>query len=291
MSVIYLNPNMSISDAILKLSKDEAHTIYLAKGVYKEKLMIEIDHLTIIGESAYNTMIVFNDFSYKMHEDGLLFNTFRTSTVTITGNYTKLKNLTIKNDSGHGERIGQAIALSLYGKDTLIDNCILDGNQDTLFIGPLPLDLTIRYSHILPLSMRHTNVYNHYIKDSKIIGNVDFIFGSGNAFFKNCDLVFNKDGYLAAPSTYKGEIGLVFKACRISKLSPDDMIVLARPWRAFGTAIFYDCTYLSPISPERFNAWGQTEFSFYEEPYIPNPLSYLLDSNLRKHLDEIFNKF
>lgn len=118
--------------------------IFLEAGVYHQKLRLKHDHLMIHGSKTGETKICFNDYSYKMHEDGLLYNTFRSETVMILGDHVTLDHLTIENTSGRGFTIGQAVALTLYGNHTNIHHVTLIGSQDTLFIGPLPKDLCER---------------------------------------------------------------------------------------------------------------------------------------------------
>ena len=106
-------------------------------------------HLKIIGHPHQETKIVYADYSYKMHDDGLLYNTFRTATLHLFGHHIHLEHLTIENDAGCGLTIGQAVSLAIYGKHAFIKDCYIKGYQDTLFIGPLPEDLIQRYDGFL----------------------------------------------------------------------------------------------------------------------------------------------
>jgi pectinesterase len=73
------------------------------------------------------------------HKDGRPYHTFRTYTVLVDGNDITFKNCTFENTAGPGEvKSGQAIALYLDGDDIHLENCILKGHQDTLFLAPLP---------------------------------------------------------------------------------------------------------------------------------------------------------
>lgn len=284
MNIHYLDPSINIQSYINQLDPTIPHTIYLSKGVYREKLKIALDHLTIIGEDPLNTILIYNDYSYKLHEDGLLYNTFRTSTLLITGNHVSLSNLTIQNDAGFGERIGQAIALSIYGNHTSIKQCFIKGYQDTLFIGPLPEDLTKRYAHILPEDERHCKMIQTYIIDSYIEGNIDFIFGSGCALFNQCTIVFNGSGYLAAPSTYKEHLGFVFYRCKIQSLGESYHLILARPWREFGKTYFIDCSMDAKIAHPRFESWDKKSFDFREYPHVESTLSKPLKPDEIAHI-------
>lgn len=269
----YLTPKDSIQNLINQLTDGMDHTIHLSDGVYYEKLIIDCPNITLLGESSHQTILMYRDYSYKLHEDGLLYNTFRTSTVTITSNNCKLKSLTIKNDAGHHQTIGQAIALSVYGDHLWIDDCRLIGNQDTLFLGPLPTDLIERYQHILRPDfllprMTHTVIVNSYIE-----GNIDFIFGSGNALIYQTTCMFNADGYLSAPSTYLGELGIVFYKSSIQSREPHLKTVLARPWRTHGRTIFYNNQFEGIALTNRFEDWDKPSFDFIEEPYVSSHLS------------------
>ena len=46
------------------------------------------------------------------------------------------------------------MALSVYGDDFLMEDCLLRSTQDTLFVGPLPQDLIRRYVDLLPPELR-----------------------------------------------------------------------------------------------------------------------------------------
>lgn len=285
----FIDSTYDINHFLSTLDNQIEHTIYLSKGIYRQKVKITLNHIKLVGESKTETIIVHNDYSYKLHDDGLLYNTFRTATLTITGNHCSLENLTISNDAGSHYTIGQAIALSIYGDQTKIVNCILNGNQDTLFLGPLPTDLIKRYDHILASDELTSNQTTTYIENSTIIGNVDFIFGGGNALFNQCDLVINGSGYIAAPSTYENEIGFVFLNCRLSKLHESDTLILARPWRNFGRTTFIHTTYKSSVDSARYHDWDKENFDFIEYPYIYSPLSKPLESAFINRINSLFN--
>ena len=207
-------------------------TLHLNPGHYHQKLFLYHQSLTLIGSSQDDTIISYDDYSYKMHEDGLLYNTFRTSTVTVFGKNVTFKNLTIVNTSGYGPTIGQAIALSIYGTQFKAINCRILGHQDTLFIGPLPKDLTERYAHFLPSSYLHNNLVITQFQSCYIEGDVDFIFGSGMSLFNHCHIHATREGYICAPSTYKDYIyGMIFYKSTFTTNAPT---IIARPWRDYG---------------------------------------------------------
>lgn len=288
MLVHHVTPATNLQSFLDNLDPLYFHTIYLSKGIYRQKVKLTLSNVTLIGEGSNETILIYNDYSYKLHADGLLYNTFRTATLTITGTSNKLKNLAIENDSGHSPLIGQAIALAIYGNYNIISHCNIIGNQDTLFIGPLPEDLSQRYAHILPPDERLTRMTQTTIEHTTIIGNIDFIFGSGNCLFKRCKLIFNDNGYLAAPSTYQYGIGFVFFECNVSSLRPEYQITLARAWREYGkvTFIHTDLTKLNITS--RYDAWDKSHFEFREYPYIKHALNLELDDLFKQNIIDLF---
>ena len=273
MITLKLNPMDNIQEILDGYPLNEEITVNLEAGIYTQKLRLKHNHLKLIGSSQKESVITFNDYSYKMHEDGLLYNTFRTSTVMILGDHCALENLTIKNHSGSGLTIGQAVALTLYGNHTRIKNCKLLGHQDTIFLGPLPNDLCERYDHFLPIEERKSLQLHHYFENCYVEGDVDFIFGSGTALFNHCVIVSVGKGYIAAPSTYEDFLyGIIFNQSKIINKSSDP-IILARPWREFGSTIFFNCEFEGFISKDRFDAWDKTNIRFYEFPYVNSLLS------------------
>lgn len=288
MLVHHVTPATNLQSFLDNLDPLYFHTIYLSKGIYQQKVKLTLSNCTLIGEGSDETIIIYNDYSYKMHADGLLYNTFRTPTLTITGNHNELKDLTIENDAGHSLLIGQAIALAIYGNHTTISNCNIVGNQDTLFIGPLPEDLSQRYAHILSPDERSTHMTQTLIEHTTIIGNIDFIFGSGNCLFKHCKMIFNGNGYLAAPSTYHHALGFIFFKCKISSLRPEYQVTLARPWREYGKVTFIHTEFQKLNITSRYETWDKLHFEFREYPYIKHTLNLELDDFFKQKTIDLF---
>ncbi len=286
MKQIKLTPQDDIQAILDSYPLDSKLEVYLSNGFYKQKLTIRHPDLKLIGES-HDAIISFDDHALTFHADGLLMNTFRTQTVLIVADHVMLSNLTIENTSGTGPKIGQAIALSSYGNETMIQNCVLKSTQDTVFFGPLPSDLILRYDHILSGPELINRPLRQFIFDSTIIGNIDFIFGGSDAFFDHCTIISNGSGYISAPSTHpKSSFGLVFNGCSFQSLGQYN-IVLSRPWRSGGKAIFIDSTFNMPIALERYMDWDKPYFEHYEIPYVPHPLSKPLPETMKLSISEI----
>lgn len=54
------------------------------------------------------------------------------------GSRVKFRNCRFANTAGSGKKAGQAIALYLDGDDIVLEDCVPEGHQDTLFLAPLP---------------------------------------------------------------------------------------------------------------------------------------------------------
>ncbi len=260
MNKVYLTPKDNLNEAFKNLSENT--TVYLEKGTYYGKVNLFTSNVKIIGSGA-DTVISHNDYARMVNSDGVEIGTFQTYTLLITGDNVTLENLTVENTAGSPATLGQEVALSCYGNNFTAKNCHFKSTQDTLFLGPLPDDLVVRYDGFLPDYLRYYQgkTYQKFI-DCTIFGTVDFIFGSANALFDNCKIVSlndNRDvGYVAAPShSLANEIGFVFLNCDlISNNAPN--VYLARPWRDFGKTTFIDCNYQDHINPIGFINWQDT---------------------------------
>ena len=268
-----LTPQDDIQAVLDRLPGGEPTKIRLAAGVYRQKLRICQEGLHIEGTSRDDVVITFDDFNFRIHPDGKPFNTFRTPTVLVVADHVAFSNLTIANTAGQGPEIGQAVALSVYGNDFRMERCSLKGHQDTLFCGPLPFDLTMRYQGFLPPEELHVRPSLQLYEDTLIEGTVDFIFGCATALFRNCEIVILGPGYVTAPATPAEQLyGLVFQNCRIENESVAE-VYLGRPWREGGSTIFMDCTFTGAFHPDRYHDWEKQAFRFRENPAVSSPLS------------------
>lgn len=212
-------------------------TIFIKNGTYKEKLRIPEwnTHLVLLGESKENTIITFDDNFSKINLGRN--STFYTSTLLIEADDFSASNLTIKNASGDN---GQAIALSVVGNRAKISNCIISGNQDTLY-----------------LSGKNAK---QYFKDCYIEGTTDFIFGGATALFENCIIHSIKSSYVTAASTPEGvDYGFVFKNCKLTAEASANAVYLGRPWRIYAKTVFINCELGKQIKPEGWENWSKPD--------------------------------
>ena len=276
--MIELHPGDDLQKAL-----DSAHpgdAVHLAAGEYRTKSSISVPGLTIVGEGADRTRIVWDDYAKKLDDTGKEYNTFRTWTLAVCADSVTMKDLSVVNDALHPEVKGQEVALTVYGDGFTMERCRLTSTQDTLFLGPLPADLIQRYEGFLPDMLRRDEPCAQRFTDCLIEGTVDFIFGCGKALFENCEIRSLLDargiGYAAAPAhALEQTEGFTFRGCRFTAADgvADGSIWLARPWRDHGLCVFENCTYGPHIAALGFDKWNDTDRDktarFYETPLRP----------------------
>lgn len=261
-------------------------TVRLGPGEYRAKAVIRTPGLTLEGAGADRTRIVWDDYAKKRDEKGAEYNTFRTWTLAVCAGGVAMRDLAVVNDALRPETRGQEVALTVYGGGFSMERCRLSSTQDTLFLGPLPRDLIIRYGGFLPEPLRREGPCGQRFTQCLIEGTVDFIFGCGEAVFDRCEIRSLPDargtGYAAAPAHSPGQSqGFLFRECRFTAGEgvPPGSVFLARPWRDYGMCVFQACEYGPHISPLGFDPWSGTgrdrTARFYEEPPVPGRVDWV----------------
>ncbi|WP_139261440.1 pectinesterase family protein [Bacteroides luti] len=226
----------NIQEAIesVRAFMDYTVTIYIKKGVYKEKVVIPswVKNVVFVGEDANNTIITYDD-----HANINKMGTFRTYTVKVEGNNITFKNLTIENNA---EQLGQAVALHTEGDKLAFINCRFLGNQDTIYTGAEGTRLLFA--------------------DCYIEGTTDFIFGPSTALFERCTIYSKRNSYVTAASTPKDiKFGYVFKECKLTAAPEVTKVYLGRPWRPYAATIFMNCELGKHILSVGWHNWNNTE--------------------------------
>jgi pectinesterase len=231
--------------------------IVVRPGRYREKLNVVKPNIHLIGTSQDDCVISFDAYSGQTRPDGVgTWTTFGCATLTVKAPGFAASNLTIENSFDYLSNDAkpptdptytndpQAVALMLAkGSDRAqLRNVSITGYQDTLFV----------------------DAGRSYFCDCRISGNVDFIFGAGQAVFEMCDVVsrprrkpnVSPHGYITAPSTQlRDSHGLLLLRCKLlreSALVPANSHALGRPWHPAVT--FADGRYADP------NAVGSSVF-------------------------------
>lgn len=220
---------------------DQRVIIHIKRGVYREKLIIPAwkTKISLIGESAETTIITGDDFSGKANPGGKdrfgqdNFSTYTSYTVLVSANDFTAENLTIENTAG---RVGQAVALQVEGDRSVIRNCRLLGNQDTLYAAG--------------------ENSRQYYADCVVEGTTDFIFGQATAVFERCTIRSLADSYItAAATTNRQQFGFVFLRCRLLAAAGLRKVYLGRPWRPYAKTVFIHCGMDSPILQAGWDPW------------------------------------
>ncbi len=245
----------TIQEAINAVPYDVEAEIVVSEGEYREKLFSDKRHLTIRGEG--NVRIICSDFAYKKDAAGRKLGTFRSYTAFFSGEYIALADLTIVNDAGRGEDVGQAVALYLDASEARCSSITLLSHQDTLFIAPLPAAEREKGGFYGPRYLSPRKPCRAVFSSCEIAGSIDFIFGGGDALFEDCIIRSTEPGYVAAPSGRKDGTGFVFlRSAFVSDGLPDESVFLMRPWRPEGKASFLDCSFSGHIDRRYRSSWN-----------------------------------
>lgn len=259
--------------------------LHIGKGIYREKLVITRPNLTLLGEgnTREDVVLVYGDAAYDDMPEGDKRGTFRTATVRIDTHDFTAKHLTFQNDAGYGHTVGQALALYVDGDRNYFEDCCLIGSQDTLFTAPLPLKEAKPGGFKGPGEHKPRVLGRHCYRNCYIQGDVDFIFGSGIAWFENCT-IFSKMpgdrkppespddeviyGYITAASTPEDQtFGYVFQNCTLESDCPAGTVMLGRPWREYAKTVYLNCEMGAHIHPHGWDDWNKPHEHFYYGEY------------------------
>lgn len=255
----------SIQQAVDSIPAGIPETIYIKKGIYKERVEVRKNNISFVGESTDDTIITESYYARMIMPDGSKRGTFRSYTFFVYADNFTASNLTFENAAGFGDEFGQAIAVYAEGDNITFRNCKILGHQDTLFTGPLPMKEKQPGGFTGPTIDGIRRVVHQLYEDCYIAGEIDFIFGSATAYFKNCTLfALNRNqeinAFYTAPSTYEGQaFGYVFESCTFTGNCPPKSVALSRPWRIHAKTVLLNCSYSDQIIDEGFTDWNKLE--------------------------------
>ena len=255
----------SIQQAVDSIPAGTPETIYIKKGIYKERVEVRKNNISFVGESTDDTIITESYYARMIMPDGSKRGTFRSYTFFVYADNFTASNLTFENAAGFGDEFGQAIAVYAEGDNITFRNCKILGHQDTLFTGPLPMKEKQPGGFTGPTIDGIRRVVYQLYEDCYIAGEIDFIFGSATAYFKNCTLfALNRNqeinAFYTAPSTYEGQaFGYVFESCTFTGNCPPKSVALSRPWRIHAKTVLLNCSYSDQIIDEGFTDWNKPE--------------------------------
>jgi len=245
-------------DAVPDFLQGKVKTILLKSGVYHERIVIPKGKigLKIVGRGANNSVITYDNAARKLWTDSESeIGTTGSASVMVFADFVTFEDLSIRNDAGQGDGVGQAVALLTGGDCIFFNRCRIYGHQDTIYT-------YARYGE-------YGETCRSYYLDCLIEGTTDFIFGPGRCLFENCEIRSLRNSYITAASTFEGEdYGYVFRNCRLTAAPGTDKVYLGRPWRDYARVVYINCEMGSHIRPEGWHNWSRPErekTSFYAE--------------------------
>ena len=256
---------ITISEALQAIPYNTKAIVYIAEGIYEEKIFCEKKNITLIGAGPDKTIIKWADYAFKAHPDGRKYGTFRTFTAFFAGRVVTVKNLSILNISGDNRVAGQAIAAYVDAEVANFTNVNFDSYQDTLFCAPLPDKEREVGGFFGPRVYAPRKASFQFYHHCVIAGNIDFIFGGGDVLFHECQIISKSldptsVGYVAAPSGRKEGAGFVFTKCQFSASNcPKRSVYLARPWREEGKMALLNCYLGDHIHEAGWSAWNLSD--------------------------------
>ncbi|MGC9500429.1 pectinesterase family protein [Streptomyces sp. WG7] len=209
--------------------------ISVKPGTYRETVKVPSDkpHVTIegTGGSRKDTVITYDNAAGTPKPDGSgTYGTSGSATVAVEADDFQARNLTIANDfdeAAHQSLSGhQAVALRTAADRVFLDGVIVTGDQDTLLLDTAAKDRLGRV----------------YMRNSYVVGNVDFIFGRATAVIDRSVITLKKRwngtsaGYVTAPSTPAHRKGILINRSAIGGDVSAGSFHLGRPWHAGGDA-------------------------------------------------------
>lgn len=265
-------------------------TVLIAPGTYREQVIIKQSGVTLRGTGPDpSSTILVDDTSQGTRGTKPSY-----ATVHVLGDDFRADNLTFQNDFNRThEQVSagsQAQALNMEGDRNILDHVHILANQDTLYIGArgcgqagslrtAPPSSTSFPATTSPTPVAHVPcapvVTRSYFTHCVVAGNVDFIYGDGNAVFNDCEIhstLHAAGGYLTAQGKYLADqqSTFVFSHCRLTAEPGETHVYLGRPWRPYASVVYLNCEMGSHIEPAGWHEWhpGEThnlDTVFYAE--------------------------
>ncbi len=213
--------------------------IFVKNGVYFGHVDIPANKpfVHLIGQSRDSVIISHARLSggSSLYPDSAVYSVDPGASVVVKSPNCYFENICFENKFGFDNKSGpQALALYTMNDRVVLNNCWLRSYQDTYLTS---------YGNV---------AYRHYLKNCRIEGAVDFIYGGGDVFFDRCQIYVTRSsgGYIVAPSHQTGtKWGYVFSNCSIDGPSPSYITYLGRPWTNSPMTSFFNTTCKIGIYP------------------------------------------
>ena len=213
--------------------------IFVKNGTYNGHVDIPSSkpYVNLIGQNRDSVIISDARLSgaSSAYPDSVVYSVDPGATVVVKAANCYFENICFENKFGYANLSGpQALALYTTNDRVVLNNCWLRSYQDTYLT---------TYGNV---------AYRHYLKNCRIEGAVDFIYGGGDVFFDKCLIYCTRSagGYIVAPSHLTGtKWGYVFSDCTIDGPSASYTTYLGRPWTNSPMASFFNTTCKIGIYP------------------------------------------
>lgn len=251
----------SLQEAVDHAPDTGGAVIFIAPGVYKEKVHISKPGIVLVGtgKKPQETVITWGDSAKSTGS------TFKSGTLSVSADGFEAENISIVNtwwqDHSTQADWSQAVALILESDRAVLDRVRLVSGQDTLFAGSSRCKGALESA-----CSADRQVFNNcYIE-----GNVDYIFGDAKAVFDHCELHSRPgmEAMITAQSRHSllEDSGYYMLNCKITGPDEGNKIVLGRPWRTYSTVLFYETEINQKLDPDGWSEWeGRLKTSDYRE--------------------------
>ncbi|KAL8247924.1 hypothetical protein R6Q59_009140 [Mikania micrantha] len=237
----------------------QRYAIYVKSGVYEEQVVIpkEVNFIMMFGDGINKTII-----TGGQHSGGNAMRTMKagdlksSATFQVWGRRFIALHLTFRNTAG--PEGGQAVAFLSASDRSVVYRCSIEGYQDTLF----------------------TFHSKQFYKQCQIFGTVDFIFGSGEVVFQDCDIFLRKPlpgGGLVVTANgrkYHNESGgYTMQGCKITAAEDLRPVIggykkafLGRPWFPHGRTVYMQSFLDDLVDPQGWlDSWGFNKTAYCGE--------------------------
>jgi pectinesterase len=211
--------------------------IHIEPGTYRGHIAVPQDKpfLSLHGNDAATTILSDDRNVFAEDDRGRPLTTRGSASTVLQGDDFVAEGLTFENAAGNH---GQALAIYADADRCIFRRCRFLGWQDTVRVED----------------------GRSLFEDCRIVGHVDFLYGSGTAFFERCHIHCLADGFITAAATDRdAPYGYVFRDCRVTADPSVGRIHLGRPWQPFASVIFIDTELPAAVVPAGWNNWGNPE--------------------------------
>jgi len=218
----------------------QAVTIFIRKGVYTEKILIDSlkTFITLIGEDKFNTILTYNDHTGKINPSGQTISTRTSWSFKVLADHFTARNIHFRNDAGFSA--GQAVAVESDGDYGRFINCRFTGFQDVLLIDGKQA--------------------RQYFRDCYIEGTTDFIFGGATAWFENCTIQSLKNSHVTAASTAKEQVYVyVCNHCHLNVCTSRNLVSLETHCCPYAKVVYLNCYLGAHIKADGWSTWNNND--------------------------------